>query len=142
MSRKVDIVNRNPTVFFSPQLFQGGAAPGSQSRTLTTFIAGRNGLPNQESAGHPKATCPQTFSVANSTSAIGPSNYAEGQSAIAVLLTNCCSLYPKLVELNLLMSSNEPTKVTGYSSRKPPAISRSPQIKMARCSKMPAVLEK
>ncbi len=110
MSRKVDIAERNPTVF-SPRLFQGGAdkAPGSQSRTSVTFIAGRNGPQNQAWADHPKATCRENFSLTNSSSAIGPSNYVGGRSAITVLLANCCSLYPKLAELNLLMSSNEPS---------------------------------
>ncbi len=103
MSRKVDIAERNPTVF-SPQLFQGGAdkAPGSQNRTSATFIAGRNGPQNQEWADHLKATCPENFSLANPSSAIGPSNCVGGQSAIRVPLANCCSLYHKLAEHNLL----------------------------------------
>ncbi len=73
MSRKVDIAERNPTVFFSPELFQCGAdkEPGSQRRPPATFIAGRSGPQIQEWADHPKETCTQNVSVANASYAFG-----------------------------------------------------------------------
>ncbi len=98
-------------LFFSSPLFQGRAdkAPGSQSRTLPTFIGRRNRLQDQEWAHHPKATFPQNASLVNSSSATGSSKVVGGQQAITVVLTTCCSHYPKLAEPHLLMSSNEPS---------------------------------
>ncbi len=61
--------------------------------------ARRNGPQNQEWADHPKATCQQNVSVVNSSSAFGSSKLVGGRQAIAVLLTNFCPLYSKLLYL-------------------------------------------
>ncbi len=39
------------------------------------------------------------------------SKFVGGRQAITVLLAFCCSLYPKLAEMNLLMPFNEPSIV-------------------------------
>ncbi len=76
---------------------------------FTITHAGRNGPQDQEWEDHPKATCQQNFSVANFSSAFGSSKLVGGRQATTVLLTNYCSLYRKLAEHNLLISSNEPS---------------------------------
>ncbi len=78
---------------------------------FTLMHAVRKGPQNQEWADHPKATCQQNVSVANSSSAFGSSTLVGGRQAITVLLTNCCTLYPQLAEQDLLKSSNEPSSI-------------------------------
>ncbi len=114
MSRKDDITERNPIVFIKSRYFKEERIKHRAIRAefkAATFITGRNGPQNQEWADHLKPTYPRNVSVLNASSLIGPTKFVGGRQAITVLLAFCCSLYPKLAEINLLMPSNEPSIV-------------------------------